>query len=57
VVLHLLFQLRVHSDPSDYSTVLRSCLETSSNTSMPHIFLEIQFTITDGPGIPRSLSR
>ena len=45
--LDLLFMVRTHSDPSEYSTVLRSCLETCSVVSLVHLFSELQFTVTD----------
>jgi hypothetical protein len=50
VALDLLFKLHVHSDPSGCSAVLLLCLETRSSMSMLLIFLEIQSTITVGPG-------
>lgn len=45
--LDLLFMVRTHSDPLDYSTVLRSCLETCSVVSLVHLFSELQFTVTN----------
>lgn len=45
--LDLLMVIRTHSDPSEYSTVLRSCLETCSVVSLVHLFSELQFTVTD----------
>ena len=48
----LLFVIRLHSDPSEYSTVLRSCFEICNERSLIHLFDELQFTVTDDPKNP-----
>jgi hypothetical protein len=45
--LDLLVVIRAHSDRFDYSTVLRSCLESSSIPALIHLFSELQFTIIE----------
>jgi hypothetical protein len=41
--------IRVYSDPTEYSLVLRSCIEGSNEISLVHIFSELQFTVTGDP--------
>jgi hypothetical protein len=50
--LDLLFVAKTHSDPMDYSCVLRSCLETCSVVSLVHLFSELQFAIVADPRNP-----
>jgi len=48
IVLDLVFEIRVHSDPLEYSSILRSCLETCPNQWLAHLFSELQYTVVDG---------
>ncbi|OHT08324.1 hypothetical protein TRFO_04946 [Tritrichomonas foetus] len=45
----LLFVVRTHSDPTEYSTVLRSCIDMCNDKTLVHLFSELQFTVIDDP--------
>ena len=49
----LLFIIRTHSDPTEYSTVLRSCFDLCNDKSLVHLLIELQFTIIDDPRNPQ----
>ena len=44
----LLFTVRVNSDPSEYLSVLKSCLQIFSPQVTAHVLSEMQFCITNG---------
>lgn len=48
-----LFVIRTHSDPTEYSTVLRSCFDLCNDKSLVHLLIELQFTIIDDPRNPQ----
>lgn len=52
-ILDLLFCLRTNSDPSEYSVVLRQCLDICSSSGLVHLFSELQFSVTDDPRNPQ----
>lgn len=47
IVIDILFLIRVHSDPAEYSTVLRDCLEGCGVAALVQLFTELQYTVTD----------